>query len=177
ALILGLIATFGNEFQMGGMAAAILGGVSAWNIVWFLVYFVLGFLFYASILGAIGASVNNIREAQPYMTPVILFLFLPIMLMVPVAKDPTAAWARVLSYVPPLTPFLMTNRSAAPPPLLDYILTTALLLVTVTITLYASGRIFRVGLLNTGAPPKLKEMLSWLRTSKGRAGADQKPAP
>ncbi|MGH8400590.1 MAG: hypothetical protein ACRESU_05760, partial [Gammaproteobacteria bacterium] len=78
---------------------------------------------------------------------------------------------------PPLTPFLMVNRSAAPPPLTDYIFTTLLMLVTVSLALYASGRIFKVGLLNTGAPPKLKEMLSWLRTSKGRAGADQKPAP
>jgi len=86
-------------------------------------------------------------------------------LMLPVVRDPTATWARVLSYFPPLTPFLMMNRSAAPPPLIDYIATTALLIVTVALALYASGRIFRVGLLHTGAPPKMKELLTWLRTS------------
>lgn len=175
-LILGLLAAFGGAFQMGGFAAAILAGVSFWNIFWFLIYFVLGFLLYAAVLGAIGASVNNIREAQPYMTPVILFLILPIMLMVPVAKDPGALWARALSYFPPLTPFLMVNRSAAPPPVTDYIFTTLLMLVTVSLALYASGRIFKVGLLNTGAPPKLKEMLSWMRASKGRPTADSEPA-
>ncbi|MGH8399809.1 MAG: ABC transporter permease, partial [Gammaproteobacteria bacterium] len=78
-LILGLLAAFGSAFQLGGFAAAILAGVSAWNIFWFLIYFVLGFLLYAAVLGAVGASVNNIREAQPYMTPVILFLILPVM--------------------------------------------------------------------------------------------------
>lgn len=174
-LILGLLTAFGGAFQLGGIAAAILNGISVWNLFWFLVYFVLGFLLYASVLGAIGASVNNIREAQPYMTPVILFLVLPVMLMVPVAKDPGAIWARVLSYFPPLTPFLMVNRSAAPPPVTDYIFTTLLMLVTVSLALYASGRIFRVGLLNTGAPPKLKEMLSWLRTPRAPA-ADAKAA-
>ncbi|MGH8401791.1 MAG: ABC transporter permease [Gammaproteobacteria bacterium] len=166
AIILGLLAAFGGEFQLGGFASAIVAGISAWNIAWFIVYFVLGFLLYAAVLGAVGAAINNIREAQPYMMPVMLFLFLPLILMVPIAKDPTASWARVLSYVPPLTPFLMMNRSAAPPPLVDYIATTALLLLTVVIALTASGRIFRIGLLNTGAPPKLKELLSWLRAPK-----------
>lgn len=171
-LIVGMLGAFGGAFALGDFASAIVNGISAWNVMWFLIYFVLGFLLYASILGAVGASVNNIREAQPYMTPVILFLMLPLILMVAVAKDPTAIWARVLSYVPPLTPFLMMNRSAAPPPLTDYILTTLLMLVTVAVTLSVSGRIFRVGLLNTGAPPKLKEMLAWARASKTEPGID-----
>lgn len=164
-IILGLLATAGAAFSMGGVAAQILAGISAWNIAWFLVYFVLGFLLYAVVMGAVGASVNNIREAQPYMTPVMLFLLLPLILMVPVAQDPTALWARVLSYVPPLTPFMMMSRSAAPPPLVDYIATTALLAVTVALALYAAGRVFRRGLLNAGAPPKLREMLAWARNS------------
>jgi ABC-type Na+ efflux pump permease subunit len=168
-LILGLLAVFGSMFNLGGFAGAILAGISAWNIMWFLVYFVLGFLLYAAVTGAIGAAVNNIREAQPYMTPVMLFMIIPLIIMVPVAQDPTALWARVLSYVPPLTPFLMMSRSGAPPPMIDYIATTALLLVTVVIAMYLSGRIFQRGLLNSGAPPKFGEMLSWARGSKRAA--------
>lgn len=168
-LILGLLAIFGSLFQLGGFVSAIVAGISAWNIIWFMVYFVLGFLLYAAVTGAIGAAVNNIREAQPYMTPVMLFMIVPLILMVPVAQDPTALWARVLSYVPPLTPFLMMSRSAAPPPMMDYIVTTALLLATVIVALYLSGRIFQRGLLNTGAPPKFREMLSWTRKTKAAA--------
>ncbi len=166
AIVLGLIAAFAGSFPLGGFANALIASITPWNIAWFLVYFVLGFLFYASILGAIGAAVNNIQEAQPYISPVMMFLILPLLLMVPIAKDPTATWARVLSYFPPLTPFLMVNRGTAPPPLVDYIATTALLIVVVGLALWGSGKIFRVGLLNTGAPPKLKELLAWLRTSQ-----------
>lgn len=162
-IILGLLAGAGTALSMGGIAAQILAGITAWNLIWFGVYFVLGFLLYAAVMGAIGASVNNIREAQPYMTPVMLFLMVPLMLMVPVAQDPTALWARVLSYVPPLTPFMMMSRSAAPPPLSDYVATTALLAVTVAIALFAAGKVFRRGLLNAGAPPKLRELLGWAR--------------
>ncbi|MGH8397884.1 MAG: ABC transporter permease [Gammaproteobacteria bacterium] len=168
-LILGLLAAFGSAFHLGGFAGAILAGISVWNIAWFLVYFILGFLLYAAVTGAIGAAVNNIREAQPYMTPVMLFMVLPLILMVPVAQDPTALWARVLSYVPPLTPFLMMSRSGAPPPMIDYIATTALLLVAVIFALYLSARIFKIGLLNTGAPPKVREILSWARKPKTAA--------
>ena len=166
AIILGLLAAFGNALPVGGFSHSLLAGITAWNVAWFLVYFILGFLLYSAVLGAIGAAVNNIQEAQPYMSPVMIFLILPLILMVPVVKDPTATWARVLSYFPPLTPFLMVNRGAAPPPLVDYIATTALLVVTVAAALYASGRIFRVGLLNTGAPPKVRELLAWMRTPR-----------
>lgn len=165
-LILGLLAGLASSLHLGGLVAAILAGVSAWNLAWFLVYFMLGFLLYAAVTGAIGAAVNNIREAQPYMTPVILFMVLPVILMVPVAQDPTAVWARVLSYIPPLTPFMMMSRSGAPPPGVDYFATTVLLLVTVIVALYLSGRIFKRGLLNTGAPPKVRELLSWARKPK-----------
>lgn len=165
-LIIGLLTIFGSAFQLGGFVSAILGAITAWNILWFMVYFVLGFLLYAAVTGAIGAAVNNIREAQPYMTPVVLFMVLPLILMVPVAQDPTALWARVLSYVPPLTPFLMMSRSGGPPPTIDYLATTVLLLVAVIVALYLSGRVFQRGLLNTGAPPKVRELLSWARKQK-----------
>lgn len=163
-LLLGALIGFGNQLQLGGIVHAIVASITVWNVGWFFVYFVLGFLFYAAILGAIGAMVNNIQEAQPYIIPVTMLMVLPLILMIPVIKDPTATWARVLSYVPPLTPFLMMNRLAAPPPLIDYFATTALLVLAVIVALYLSGRIFRVGLLHTGAPPKVREILSWLRT-------------
>ena len=164
-LILGLLAIAGSAFSLGGIASAVLSGISLWSLGWFAVYFVLGFLLYAAVTGAIGASVNNIREAQPYMTPVMLFMILPLVLMVPAAQDPTALWARVLSYVPPLTPFMMMSRSAAPPPLVDYVATTAVLACTVAVALFVAGRIFRRGLLNAGAPPRLREMFGWMRGS------------
>lgn len=164
AIILGLLVGFAASLPIGGFAHALIASITVWNVAWFVVYFILGFLLYSAVLGAIGSAVNNIQEAQPYITPVTMLMVLPMILMFPVVKDPTATWVRVLSYFPPLTPFLMVNRSAATPPLVDYIATTALLVITVALVLYGSGRIFRVGLLNTGAPPKVKELLAWLRT-------------
>jgi ABC-2 type transport system permease protein len=133
----------------------------------FVIYFILGYLFYAAILMSIGSVVNTIQEAQALMMPVFMMLFLPLMLMVPVGRDPNGTLARVLSFVPPFTPFVMMNRAAGPPTLMEYILTTLLLLASVATALWAAAKIFRIGILMTGKPPKPMEILAWVRTPVG----------
>ena len=75
--------------------------------------------------------------------------------------------ATFLSYIPPFTPFVMMNRAAGPPSLLEYILTTILLLTSIVFALWAAAKIFRVGILMTGKPPKILEILRWIRAPVG----------
>lgn len=163
-LILLALGYIGTAFGAGSFAQGLLSAVSATSLAWFFLYFILGYLFYGALLGAIGASVSNAQEAQPYLTPVMLFLMTPLILMVPIIKNPTAEYARILSYIPPLTPFVMMNRLNAPPPLLDYILTTNILALSAAGMFYFAGRIFKFGLLHNGAPPKLSQLLAWSKS-------------
>ena len=55
----------------------------------------------------------------------------------------------------------MMNRAAADPPLVDLIGTLLLLLVVTAAALWMAGKIFRIGILRTGQPPKVVEMLRW----------------
>jgi ABC-2 type transport system permease protein len=71
--------------------------------------------------------------------------------------------AKVLSYIPLFTPFTMMNRAGGPPEPYEYVVTSALLLVSIWIAFRAAGKVFRIGVLMTGNPPKLKEIISWLR--------------
>jgi hypothetical protein len=57
----------------------------------------------------------------------------------------------------------MMNRAAANPPLLDLIGTTLVLLFSIFLVLWLSGRVFRQGLLRTGQPPRVIELLRMLR--------------
>ena len=59
----------------------------------------------------------------------------------------------------------MMNRAGGPPELWEYVVTTILLLGTIWLTFMAAGKVFRVGVLMTGNPPKLKEIFGWLRQS------------
>jgi ABC-2 type transport system permease protein len=131
-------------------------------LVGFLIYFVLGFLLYASMMVAIGASCNSLKEAQNLMTPMMILLMLPLMAMVPVGKDPNGTLARVLSFIPPFTPFVMMNRAAGPPKTWEYVATTILLLFSVVLSFIAAAKVFRVGILMTGKPPKLSEIWRWV---------------
>ncbi|MCB9832924.1 MAG: ABC transporter permease [Planctomycetes bacterium] len=136
-------------------------------ILGFVVYFLLGYLLYAGILVGLGSVCNSLKEAQNLMMPVSVMLMLPLFAMFPVVNDPNSTLARVLSYVPTLTPFVMMNRAAGPPPLMDYVCTTIILLVTILLVFWAAAKIFRIGILMTGKPPRLGEILRWLRAPIG----------
>ena len=127
------------------------------------VYFVLGYVMYASLFIAIGAMCNTIKDAQNLMGPVMLVMIVPLLTMAFIPKDPNGTLAVVLSWIPIYTPFVMMNRAAADPPLFDVIGTGVLLVVSVGVTIWLAGRIFRVGILRTGQPPKLLELVRWIR--------------
>ena len=137
----------------------------------FVAYFLFGYLLYASILLAIGSVCSSLKEAQNLMSPVTMMLIVPLAAMVPVAKNPNGTLARVMSFFPPFTPFTMMNRAAGPPALWEYIATTILLVASVAAALYAAAKIFRIGILMTGKPPKLGEILRWLRAPVGQVPA------
>jgi ABC-2 type transport system permease protein len=131
----------------------------------FLVYFLLGYLFYAGAFLAIGSLCNTLKEAQNLMQPIMIVMIVPLFTMTFIPKDPNGTVATVMSWIPPYTPFIMMNRAAADPPMVERIGTLILLLVSTGLVLWLSGRIFRLGILRTGQPPKLKELVRWLRTS------------
>jgi len=133
----------------------------------FIVYFILGFLFYAAIIGAIGSVCSTLKEAQALQAPVTMFMILPLLLMTPVARDPDGLLAQVLSYFPPMTPFVMMNRAAGNPSLFEYIVTTILLVVSVIAMIWAGAKVFRVGVLMTGKAPSFSEMIRLIRAPVG----------
>ena len=129
----------------------------------FVVYFVLGYLFYAAVLCAIGSLANNLKEAQNLMLPVQICLIVPLLVMIPIGRDPGGWLASVLSWIPPFTPFVMMNRAAFPPGILTYVGTTALMLVSIRVALAVAARIFAHGILRTGKPPRVAELLHLVR--------------
>lgn len=133
----------------------------------FLIYFVFGYLLYAALLVGIGSVCNSLKEAQNLMQPVILLLIVPLLAMVPIAQEPNGTLAKVMSYIPPFTPFVMMNRAGGPPTLMEYGATTVLLLVTVGLAIVFAAKIFRIGILMTGKPPKVREIFGWLKAPVG----------
>jgi ABC-2 type transport system permease protein len=130
----------------------------------FAIYFLFGYLMYASFILALGSVCNTIKEAQNYMGLIVMMLMVPLMTMAFIPKDPNGTLARVLSWIPVYTPFTMMNRVNANPPLVDLIGTMLLLILSTIGAMWMAARVFRVGILRTGQPPKLLEMLRWIKS-------------
>jgi ABC-2 type transport system permease protein len=163
-----LIALFNSlGWASGGsasVAAQVLNLVKTTNLVpMFVIYFLLGYIMYASIILAIGSVCNTIKEAQTYMAAITTTMMVPLMTMPFIPRDPNGPVARLLSWIPIYTPFTMLNRVNAHPPMVDLIGTIVLLLVFTPFCLWMAGKVFRIGILRTGQPPKIVEILRWLR--------------
>lgn len=132
-------------------------------LISFVAYFLTGYLLFAALLVGLGSVCNSLKEAQNLLQPVILLLMLPLFAMIPIVQEPNGLMARVFTYIPLYTPFAMMNRASGPPPPIEYAITSVMILASVWIAFKAAGKVFRVGVLMTGNPPKLKEILGWLR--------------
>jgi len=94
-------------------------------------------------------------------------MMVPLFAMMPIGQDPNGTLARVLSFIPLFTPFVMMNRAAGPPALWEYLLTTLLMVGTIYLAMRGAGKIFRIGVLMTGKPPKIGEIVRWLALKEG----------
>ena len=136
-------------------------------LVSFVMYFLLGYLFFATLFVGIGSLCSSLKEAQNLQSPVTLMLLVPIFTMIPVARDPNGTLAVLLSYIPPFTPFVMMNRAAGPPSTFEYVATTLLLMAAIAFVLWGTAKVFRIGVLMTGKPPKISEVFKWVRAPVG----------
>ena len=97
------------------------------------------------------------------MMPLWAFLVLPMFVWFPVMREPTSSFSTWLSLVPPCTPILMLVRMASPvtiPSWQPWVGLVGILLFTIA-AVWAAGRIYRVGILMYGKPPKLTEIVRW----------------
>jgi len=162
-----MFALFGIlSWKSGGaseFAGQILTVLRASNLVpLFSIYFLLGYLMYAAFILSVGSVCNTIKEAQSYMGVLTMIMMVPLLTMTFIPKDPNGSLARILSWIPVYTPFTMMNRANADPPLIDLVGTLVLLVFATAIALWMSGKIFRLGILRTGQPPRIVEVLRWV---------------
>jgi ABC-2 type transport system permease protein len=146
---------------------AMIGLLDPWLILYLLIFFFITYFLYASMFGAIGAAVNEMREAQALVTPVMLVLMVPWLVAAPVAREPNSTFAIALSFIPPVNTLAMMIRMASnsPPPWWQVWITIGIGLAAACAATWAAAKIFRVGLLMYGKPPNFATLLRWARQS------------
>jgi len=158
------------------VAAASAPGLFAWSAmlkesplsasvaVYFVVFFILGFLLYSSMCAALGAMVNSEQEAQQLQLPVMMPYIFSLMLMFRAIAAPTDPFVVAFSFVPFCAPLLMFARIVVQtPPLWQILLSIALLILGIWAVVWVAARIYRVGALMYGKRPTLPEIIKWVK--------------
>jgi ABC-2 type transport system permease protein len=120
-------------------------------LYWAVVFFLLGYALYASLMAGLGALVPNLREASQATLIVVFPLIIPLFLISIMIEQPNGPLAVILSLVPFTAPVVMMLRlSATSVPLWQTILSALLLLVTAVLVLRSVARMFRAQSLLSG---------------------------
>ena len=168
-------AVAGADAQMAAMAQQAGGGEAAEIMsafmglpyaelgIMFVLYFVGGYLLYASFFAAVGASINAQEDSSQFIMPVVLIMVFGLYAAMYSAENtngPLAFWASIF----PLTsPIVMMVRIPFGVPWWEEVLSLGLLFATSMAFVWISARIYRVGILMYGKKPSIREMLKWVR--------------
>jgi ABC-2 type transport system permease protein len=134
-----------------------------------LLYFLLGYVFYASIMMAIGALTSNLREATQFSGYLTILNVCPFWAMAVFINTPNSPFAVGMSLFPPTAATSMMLRmsasvvSGAVIPPWQIALSLGLLGLSGIITLMLGSKLFRLGMLLYGKAPNLPEIMRILR--------------
>jgi ABC-2 type transport system permease protein len=167
---LGLLGIF-QIFLWFGLALVLIG-VNAFNVSeitflsfnnagLFLLYFILGYLFFASIFVGIGTLFSHEEDAHHLNQFMRMLSIFPIILAILVLETPNSPLVRILSFVPPLTPtFMILRIPLGTPPPEDYYISIGIMVISILIGIIVAGRLFKVGSLLYGKRPTFREIVS-----------------
>ena len=130
----------------------------------FVIFFLLGYIFYSSMYAAIGSAVDNETETQQFT----MFAIIPLMLGMygsfTIMKNPEGPLGFWLSMVPFTSPVAMIARIPFGVPIWQIALSVSLLLLSTVLMIYIAGKVYRVGILMYGNKATAKELWKWIRS-------------
>ena len=134
------------------------------QIVLLLLLFMMGgFLLYAAMYAAIGASVDQVQDAQQLTTPVMIPIIFAFIILTMVMNDPNCSLVVWCSMIPFTAPIVMMGRIPSGIPTWEIVTSLVLLYATFIVMVWLAGKIYRVGIFMHGKKPTFKELYKWIR--------------
>lgn len=129
------------------------------------IYFFSGYFFFAAIYATLGTLFDNEQDAQQSMGIVSIIAMVPLIGSFYFMNNPEALITKILSFVPPMTPFMMILRiSSGTTETWEILATILLMILSVWGMMVLAGKIFRTALLMYGKRATLPEIWRWIRT-------------
>ncbi len=132
-------------------------------IISFLIFFLGGYILYASLFAIVGAASDQDTDTQQFVMPITIPLIFSIFVMINTINNPESALAVWCSIIPFTSPIVMMVRIPFGVPYWQLTLSTALLIITFIGTTWMASKIYRIGILMYGKKVTYKEIWKWLR--------------
>ncbi|MCL2042404.1 MAG: ABC transporter permease [Bacteroidales bacterium] len=129
----------------------------------FFIFFIFGYLLYASLFAAVGAIVDNESDTQQFVLPITVPMIIALVTAFRVPDNPDGAMAVALSMIPFTSPITMMARLPFGVPWWQLLTSIVLLVATVWLITWFSAKIYRTGILMYGKKASLKELWKWVR--------------
>ncbi len=158
--------TLGNDVPVevtGALAQFTEPGFLISLLVYTLLFFIGGFLFYSSIYTAIGSAVSNVQDASQLSSIATMPVIIGIIGSMAILNDPSSALAFWLSIIPFTSPMAMMARLPYGVPGWEIALSIVLLYIAFMFMIWLCGKIYRVGIFMYGKKPTLMEIIRWSR--------------
>ena len=156
-----------TQMAEGGEMASVLTTLQRLDygtlLLGFAIYFILGYLLYASFFAAIGSAVENEADTQQLQLPVTIPLMIGFFIAFYAFKAPDSAIVFWGSMIPFTSPIVMLARIPFDVPTWELALSMGILLVTFIMCGWASAKIYKIGILMFGKKTSFKDLWKWLK--------------
>lgn len=152
--------------EMGAMAEIqqMLGSINITQLlICFVLFFIGGYILYASLFAAIGSAVDNESDTQQFMVPITFIIIFALYAGIFSAENPDGPLALWCSMIPFTSPIVMMVRIPFGVSTWELVLSMVILYGSAIGLAWVAGRIYRVGILMYGKKPSYKEMIKWIR--------------
>ena len=131
----------------------------------FLLFFIFGYLLYASLFAAIGSAVENEADTQQLQLPITIPLLIGFFIAFYAFRAPESSIVWWGSMIPFTSPIVMLARLPFGVPTWELILSIGILVLTFIACAWASAKIYKVGILMYGKKSSFKDLWKWLKQS------------
>ena len=156
----------GYAVVTSGMLKQVKAAMNPMLLIYFVVFFLLGYVLYSTLCAAVGSMVNSEQEAQQMQFLVMMPMILAVIFITNIFMHPNSPIALFGSLFPFTAPLVMFSRIAMQGgdiPAWQIGLSIALMLATIYGMIWLCGRIYRVGILMYGKKPNLPEIMKWIK--------------
>jgi ABC-2 type transport system permease protein len=147
----------------GGMNLS-LPHIPASLVIYFFLFFIMGYFIYATIYALVGSMVTTTQEGGQVAMPVLFLLIIGFYLSFNIIRSPSSPLAFWTSLIPFFSPITMLVRIVSQtPPFWQIALSLAIGFGTVVVLMWLAARIYRVGMLMYGKRATIPEVLRWVK--------------